>query len=128
MAVGAYLTRTTLLRNNFHRRMIVAALATIVGSTVGRVIVTGAGFPVALSLVIEMLLVGQVFLVAGFFISKMLLPICLLFWVAAAVIAYGGPGIPTTAVCSLLGLGAFTFVWTYGPRRARARATPTSAS
>jgi len=124
MGVGVYLTRTTLLRNDFHRRMIVVALATIIGATVTRLIVTGAGFLVAERLVIEMLLVGQVFLVAGVFISRLLLLNCLIFWAGAAAVAFAVPGLHNPAPYSLIGLGAFAFVWSYGPRIA----THTSSS
>ncbi len=128
MGVGVYLTRATLLRNDFHRRMIAVALSTIIGSTVARLIVTGAGFPVAQSLVVEMLLVGQVFLVAGVFISRTLLLNCLIFWASAVAVAFGGPGFQNTAPCSLLGLGVFAFVWSYGPRAARSGAETTASS
>lgn len=104
VAIGSQLSRGT--RDLF---------AAIVGHLVVPLVCVGAGISSEHILLVEMLMLGQIFLVAAPFISPRLLLNCLLPWAGAAAVAGGAPVLQTFTIISMLGVLVFALSWSYAP-------------
>ncbi len=115
VGLGVYRARAKLLQNHYHSRMIVVLFAAIVGNLVVPPVCVGAGISSEHILLVEMLMLGQIFLVAAPFISPRLLLNCLLPWAGAAAVACGAPVLQCFTIVSLLGVLVFALSWSYVP-------------
>ena len=117
-ALAVYIYRESLLRNHYHRRMIAVILAAVLGCIGVTAIAGAAGLPIEWILLVEMLAMGQMFLLAAPLVAPALALNCVILWLAAAAVAAGAPVLPVSAVTWMLCLMVLATVWSYAPTAA----------
>jgi len=114
-ALGAYWARSTLMANNFHRRMILMVLAVSLGYVVIPLLSAGAGYDNAQGAFIGMVATGLLFLLAGALIRPALFLSCLILWGGALLIGGGAPALAVNSTTSLLTMLVLAMSWSYVP-------------